>query len=80
MFSWNGHYYFIMFVKDYSQYGCVNIITKMYDALVVFKSFKARLKINVAKELKTIDLTIVVNIIVDMMNRDNCIRDLLPNF
>ena len=43
--SWNGQWYFITFIDDYSRYGYLYFIHEKSQALDVFKSFKAEVEL-----------------------------------
>ena len=77
--SWNGQQYFITFIDDYSHYGYLYLIHEKSQSLGVFNSIKLKLKIKLERKFKSLNLTVVVSTIVDMMDQVNNIQDLLQD-
>ena len=52
--SWNGQRYLITFIDDYSRYGYLYLIHEKSQALDVFKSFKAKVELQLGKKIKAV--------------------------
>ena len=52
--SWNGQQYFISFIDDYSRNGYLYLIHEKSQSLDVFKSFKAKVELQLGKKIKTV--------------------------
>ncbi|RDX92644.1 hypothetical protein CR513_25201, partial [Mucuna pruriens] len=65
--SWNGQHYFIIFID-------ITLGTTFSSLL------KLKLNFNLERKLKSSNLIMVVNIVVDMMDQENNMRGLLPFF
>ena len=50
----NGHRYFISFIDDHSRYGYVYLIKEKAQALDMFKSFKAKVELQLNRHIKAI--------------------------
>ena len=72
--SWNGQQYFITFIDDYSRYDYLYLIHEKSQSLDVFKNFKAEVENQLSKKIKSSDLTMEVNIMVDMMDPVNNVQ------
>ena len=77
MTYWNSQLYFISFIDDYSRYGYLYLIHEKSQSLEVFNSIKLKLKINLERKLKLLNLTVVVNNTIDMMDQVNNVQALL---
>jgi len=51
---WNGKQYFISFIDDYSRYNYLYLIHEKSQSLDVFKSFKAKVKLQLGKKIKVV--------------------------
>ena len=47
-----GYKYFITFIKDYSIYGWVEPLSKKFESLDTFKSFKVAIKLKLGRKIK----------------------------
>jgi len=52
--SWNGQYYFISFIDDYSRYDYLYLIHEKSQSLDIFKSFKAEVELQLGKKIKVV--------------------------
>ena len=52
--SWNGQRYFITFIDDCSRYGYLYLIHEKSQALDVFKTFKAKVELQLGKKIKAV--------------------------
>ncbi|RVX05968.1 Retrovirus-related Pol polyprotein from transposon TNT 1-94 [Vitis vinifera] len=52
--SWNGQQYFITFIDDYSRYGYLFLIHEKSQSLDVFKTFKAKVELQLNKRIKSV--------------------------
>ena len=51
---WNGQKYYISFINDYSRYDYLYLIHEKSQSLDVFKSFKAKVELQLGKKIKTV--------------------------
>ena len=79
MASWNGQQYFISFIDDYSRYDIYTSLKRSLNHWTCSRLLKLRLRINSIKELKSSDLTIVVNTMTDMTDLVNIVQVHLLN-
>ena len=54
MAAWNDQQYFITFIDDFSRFGYLYLIHEKSQSLDVFKSYKAEVKNQLSKRIKSV--------------------------